>query len=149
MSRRLFECFQQGIKTVRRQHMHFVNQVDLEASTGWRVLHIIQQLPGVFDLGARCRIHLNQINKTALGDFLTGRTSTTRTSANPLLAVQALSQNPGDCRFTNAPGAGEQVGMMQTLFIQSINQGAQHMLLPDHLVKKTGSPFTGKYLITH
>ena len=49
---RLFERFQQGVKTVARQHVHFVNQIDLKATARWRVLDVIQQVTGVFDFGA-------------------------------------------------------------------------------------------------
>ena len=49
---RLFERFQQGVKTVARQHVHFVDQVDLKATARRRILDVIQQVTGIFDFGA-------------------------------------------------------------------------------------------------
>ena len=70
--RRLFEGFQQCIETVTGQHVHFVDQVDLEAPTGRCVLHVFQQLAGVFNLGAAGGVDLDQVNKTPLVNFQTG-----------------------------------------------------------------------------
>ncbi|GAB4288788.1 MAG: hypothetical protein Kow0096_01400 [Thiohalomonadaceae bacterium] len=39
--------------------------------------------------------------------------------------------------------------MVQTIIVQGIDQGAQHMLLPHHGRKGAGTPFAGQDLITH
>ena len=49
---RLFERFQQGVKTVARQHVHFVDQIDLKAAARRRILDVIQQIASIFDFGA-------------------------------------------------------------------------------------------------
>lgn len=43
--------------------MDFIDQIDLEATAGRRVLDVIQQIAGIFDFGARGGIDLNQIDK--------------------------------------------------------------------------------------
>ena len=73
MRRRLFQCFQQCIETVLREHVHLVDQVHLVATTAGCVLHILQQLACVIDTGARRSIDLDQVNKTPLGNFPAGR----------------------------------------------------------------------------
>ena len=72
MLRRLFQRFQQRIEAVAGEHVHFVDQVDLEAPTGRCVLHVFQQLAGVFNLGAAGGVDLDQVNKTPLVNFQTG-----------------------------------------------------------------------------
>ncbi len=52
VGRRLFQGFQQGVERVTGEHVHFVDQVDLEAPTARRVLHVVQQFAGILDLGA-------------------------------------------------------------------------------------------------
>ncbi len=47
--------------------MHFVDQVDLKATSGRRVLHIVEQIAHIVDTCARGGIHFNQINKPTLG----------------------------------------------------------------------------------
>jgi len=68
--------------------MYFINQVHFETTMTGRVLHIIQQLTGVFDLGTRCRIHLNQVNKTSLGNIFAGTTHTTGFGSNTGFTIE-------------------------------------------------------------
>ncbi len=49
--------------------MDFIDQIDLEATAGRRVLHVIQQIAGIFDFGARSGIDLYQIDKAPLFYF--------------------------------------------------------------------------------
>src|SRR5690606_27744088 len=59
--RRLFEGLQQRIERVRREHVHFVDQVDLVAAARGGVLHVVEQLAGVVDLGARGGVDFDQV----------------------------------------------------------------------------------------
>ena len=61
---RFFKRFQQRIEAVPRQHMNFVNQINLEATLARRVLNVFQQLTGVLDLGSAGRVHFDQVNKS-------------------------------------------------------------------------------------
>ena len=62
MGRRLFQSLQQRVEAVVRQHMHFVNQIDLVARSRRGVLHVLKQFPRIFNFGLRCRIHLDQVD---------------------------------------------------------------------------------------
>ncbi len=48
----LFQRLQQRIERMRRQHVHFVDQVDLVAAAARQVLHVVEQVARVVDLGA-------------------------------------------------------------------------------------------------
>lgn len=43
--------------------MDFVDEIDLKAAAGWRVLDVVQQIAGIFDFGSRGGVNLNQIDK--------------------------------------------------------------------------------------
>ena len=49
--------------------MDFVDQVNLETASGWRILHVVEQFAHVIDPGARSRIDFDQINTASLVDF--------------------------------------------------------------------------------
>ena len=142
MGRRLFEGFQQGIKAVARQHMHLIDEIHLVAPAAGRVLHIFEQLAGIFNLGARCSIDFDEVDKTSLCNFHTRRTGATGLRADALLAVQAFSEDAGDSSFTHAAGTGKQIGVMQAIPIKGIDQRLEHMLLPDQLLDARWPPFT-------
>ena len=94
--RRLFQRLQQAVEGLLRQHVHLVDQIDLETPTGRRVLGIVEDLADVIDTGSRRRVHLQEIDKApgidrdGTGAFATGRGTDT------LLAVESLDENPRD-----------------------------------------------------
>ncbi len=145
----LFQGFQQRVEAVTGQHVHFIDEIDLEATTGRAVLHVVEQLAGIFHLGAGRRVNFQQIDKVALIDLAAGIADATRMAADPLLAVEALGQNTGDGGLADAAGAAQQIGVMQPSLIQGVGQGSQHMLLTYHLFKRMGAPFTRQNLIAH
>ncbi len=144
-----FKGFQQCVKAVTREHMHLVDQVDFKAPRRRCVLNVVQQLPGVLDLGTGSRIHFYQINESILCDRHTGTACTTGLRADARITIEAFGQNTGNSGFPHTPGTGKQIGMVQPVVIEGIDQGPQHMLLPNHLAKIARAPLAGQNLITH
>ena len=67
--RRLFERLQQRVERALRQHVHFVDQVDLEAAARRRVLRVVDQLAHVVDAGVAGGVDLEQIDEAARVDL--------------------------------------------------------------------------------
>ena len=95
--------------------MDFVDHVDLEATSGWRIHSVLEQLPHLVDLGIGRRINFKEVDKSATINFLTGRTGSTRRSGYPAFTIQRLCQYPGDCRFANTPCSSKKIGVMKPL----------------------------------
>ncbi|MCY1311089.1 hypothetical protein D9M70_613540 [compost metagenome] len=129
--------------------MHFVDQVDLVAAAAGRVLHVVEQFAGIFHLGAAGGVHFDQVDETALIDLPAHRALAARRGADAGLAIQAFGENARDGGLANAPGAGKEIGVVQALVVQCIDQGFQHMSLPDHFAERARTPFACKNLITH
>src|SRR5690606_33614179 len=64
-------------------------------------------------------------------------------------AVQALGQYAGDGCLAHAPRAGKQIGVVQTVVVQRVDQRLEDVLLPDHFAENAGAPLAGEYLIAH
>ena len=126
------------------ENVHFVDQVDLVAPAARRVLHVVEQLAGILDLGPARGVHFDQVDEAAFVDFATDRAFAARRGADPGLAVQALGQDPRDGGLADPAGTGEQVGMVQPLVVQGVDQSLEHMGLADHFTEGTGTPFTRK-----
>ena len=146
---RLFQSLEQRIKTVRAQHMDFVDQIDFEATTGRRILDVIEQLFGIFETGSTGRINLNQIDKPAFINLAARRTFATWLRGNTLFAVQTFGQNSSNRGLPYAASAGKQISMVEPIVIEGIHQRLQNMNLPHQLFKIAGTPFARKHLITH
>ena len=129
--------------------MHFVDQVDLEAPTARGILHVIQQLAGVFDLGTAGGVDLDQVDEAAFVDLPAHRTGAAGRGGDAGFAVQAFGDDTGNGSLAYATGAGKQVGMVQALVVQGIDQGLEHMGLADHFAERARTPFSCKNLITH
>jgi hypothetical protein len=114
-----------------------------------RVLDVVEQLSGVFDFGARCGIHFDQVNEATFGDGCAGGAFAAGYRTDALFAVEAFSKNACDGRFTDTTSPGEQVSVVQTLSVKGIDKGFEHVLLPHHFSEAPGPPFSRKYLITH
>ena len=48
---------------MRRQHVHLIDQIHFVATRCRGVLNVVQQLPGIVDLGSRRRIDLDEIDE--------------------------------------------------------------------------------------
>ena len=149
VGRRLFQRLEQGVERVGGEHVHFVDQVDLEAPTAWRVLHVIEKFAGIFDLGAARGVDLDQVDEAALVNLPAYRTRAAGRGRDTGLAVEAFGYDSCNGGLAHTPGAGEQIGVVQALVVQGIDQGLEHMGLADHFAERARTPFTCKNLITH
>ena len=129
--------------------MHLVDEVDLVAAARRRVLHVVEQVTRVLDLGARSGVHFDQVDETPVVDVATGRADAAGRGRDALLAIQRLGKNPGNGGLADAARAGEQVGMVQPVVVQRVHQGAQHVFLAHQVGEQAGAPLAGKRLITH
>ena len=123
--------------------MYFIDQVDLKATSGGRVLHIVEQVAHIVDACSRGGIHFNKINKAPLGNFCATGALATGYRANTGFAVEAFGEDAANGGFAHTASAGKQIGMVQTVIVQGVNQCLQHMFLPCHFGKRAWTPFTG------
>ncbi|MGY4449719.1 hypothetical protein ACVWZR_004379 [Bradyrhizobium sp. i1.3.1] len=68
--RRFLQRLQEGVERRRRQHVDFVDNVDLVAGAGRRVAHAVIDLADVVDAGVRGRVHLQHVHVPAFHDRL-------------------------------------------------------------------------------
>ena len=146
---RFLQGLEQGVEAVFREHVDFIDEIDLVPSGSGRILDVIHQVPGFIHLGPGCRVDFDQIDEPAFIDTRTGAALAARFGTDADLAVETLRQDPRQGRLAHAAGTAEQVGMVQSTGIQRIDQHLQDMALSHHIRKRTRPPFTRKNLITH
>ena len=104
------------------QHMHLIDEVYLKAPPARSILHIIEELAGIFDLCSRSRIDLYQVDESPLVNLHARVTLSTGNRTNPFLAIQTFCQYSSEGGFSHSTRTGEEIRMMQALIIQSIDQ---------------------------
>ncbi len=149
--RRLFQGLQERVERRGREHVHFVDDVDLVAGLHRGVAHAVQQFAHLIDLGARGGVQLQHVDVPALDD---------RTAMPPLdgevdgrlmhlvgLEVQRPGQQSGGGGLAHAADAGEHEGVGDAARREGVAQGAHHRLLADHVLEALGPVFAGQHHI--
>ena len=134
--RRLLQRLQQCVEGARRQHVDFVDDVDLVTGGGWQIAHAVDQLANVRHPGTARGVHLENVDVAVLADGDAVLAHTARFTGRPAGAVGADAvQRAGDdarrAGLADAAHAGEDERMGQTIGGDRVGQGADHRILTD------------------
>ena len=129
--------------------MHFINQVNFEATTSRGILNVIQQFSRIFHLSPAGGVDFDQINETALIDLRASGTGFTGFRRHALFTIEAFGQDSSKRRLTYSPGSCKQIGVVKTLIIKRIDQRFQNVALPGDFGKLLRAPFSGENLVAH
>jgi len=140
MGRRLFERLQQRVEGILRQHVHFVDDIDLVARRNRRVPHRLDDLAHIVDASVRRGVHLDDVDMPPLGDrharlAHAARIDRGTTGAVQADAVQRLGDQPCSRRFPDAAHTRHQECMCQPVALDRIAERAHHRVLPDKFRK--------------
>src|SRR6266700_1327334 len=102
--------------------MHFVDQIHLVASNGWRITGVIEDLAHVVDAGVRCGIELEQINKSPRVDIGAGRADTARRRRDALDAVKALGKYSRNGGLAHSARTCQEIRVMQSTTLDCVRQ---------------------------
>jgi hypothetical protein len=143
------ERLQHGIEGRSREHVDFVDDVDLEPPARRRVLRGLEELAHLVDLGVGRRIDLEQVDEAAGVDLEARRALAAGLRGDAGVAVEALREDPGERGLAHAAGPGEEVCVMQPVLLERMAKRAHDVLLPHQAAEIPRPPFPGKYLIAH
>ena len=147
--RRLLQRLEQCVEGMRREHVHFVDQVHLVAPARRRILNVVEQLARVVDLGARGRVDLEQIDEPARVDIATGAAFAAGCRGHASLAIERLREDARDRRLAHTARAREQERMVDAARVERVRERASDMILSDELIEFARSPFAGKNEVAH
>ncbi len=148
--RRLLQRLQHRIERGLRQHVHFVDQVDLEAPDRRHVARVVEHFAHVVDAGVGRGIELQQIYEAAGVDVHAGGAGAARLGGDAVGdAVEAFREDARDRRLADAARAGEKICVMKPVAAQRIGQRGHHVLLADQLPEGLRPPLAGECLVAH
>ena len=149
--RRLFQGLQQGVERGRRQHVHFVDDIDLVARLDRRIARAVQQLAHLIDLGAAGGVELQHIHVPAFdnGPAMAAFVAQGHRGAVNLvgLIVQGPRQQARCGGLADAAHPGQHKGMGNPTRRERIGEGAHHGLLADQILKGARPVFARQDLI--
>jgi hypothetical protein len=108
MGWRFLQGLEKGIERLRREHMDFVDNIDLIPAVARHVFHIFSKLADLVDASVGGPVDLKHINRHALGDFLAGGATIARSGGGALLAVYRLGEYAGNRGLADTSGASKE-----------------------------------------
>src|SRR5439155_27198238 len=147
--RRLLERLQEGVEGVLREHVHFVDDVDLEAAPDRLVRDRLHEVPHLVDLGVRGAVDLEHVEGTSLADLAAVRALVAGLLADPALAVERLREETRRRRLAHPPRPGEEEGVGDAARRDGGLERARHVLLADDLLEPLRSEPAREHLVSH
>ena len=150
---RLLQRLQKGVEGRIRQHVHFVDDVDLVARAGRGIAHAIVDLTDVIDAGVRGGVHLQHIHVPAFHDRLTMHAEHRHVDGRPFhraigqFVVERTRQNARSGGLADAAHAGQHPGLRNPPSLERIGQRPHHGVLADQMVEAAGAIFAGQHPI--
>ena len=123
--------------------MHFIDDVDLEAVTRWRVPGAFDDLPDLFDAIVGGAVDLQDVETRAGGDLHTSRTLATGGGGGPGGAVQCFGENSGGRRLAHAANTGEKEGVRRAVLLDGVSKRPGDRFLADDFFENFRSPLEG------
>ena len=147
--RRLFEGLEQGIERRSREHVNFVNDVDLKPGGGRSVSAGLPQLADLLDAIIAGAVDFENVQRPALGDFLAARVGVVEIHFRSAGAIEAFGKNAGDGGFASAARAAKEVGVSNALALDGLGEGLSDVFLPHNLGEALRAILPGYDLIGH
>ena len=130
--RRFLQSLEEGIESLRRKHVDFVDDVDLVPSCRGGIIDTVPQLADIIDAPVGRGVDLDHIQKGPVLDCLAGLADPAGTLALRK-AVQSLGQQPGGGRLAGPPGPAEQVGVAGRAGSDLVFQDSDNVFLAEKL----------------
>ena len=150
MRRRLLERLQQAVESLRREHVHLVDDIDLVARIGRAIAHALDDLSDVAYAGMGGGIHLDHIDMAALDDRLAmpahhGQIDGRAAAAIFQFMIEGARENAGGGRLADAAHPGEDIGLVHAPRGKGVADGAHHRLLADEIAEMLRPVFARKH----
>ena len=148
VARRLLQRLEQCVEGLAREHVDFVDDVDLEAAPRRPHRHVLAQLPDLVDAAVARRVDLDDVHVLPGGDRRAGVAGIARFRGRPGRTLQCLGEDPRRARLAHAAGAGEQVGVADPARRDRAGQAAGHVLLADEVGEQLRPIAPGHHLVS-
>ena len=149
MRGRLFQCLEQCVESIAREHVHLVNDIYLKARRDRRITHRLDNFAHIIDARVRGRVHLDHVHMPSSGNRRAWLALTAWADRWAALAIRAdaierLGNQPRGRGFADPAHACHQEGMGQPVTLDRIGQRAHHRFLTDQLGKGLRAIFARK-----
>ena len=137
---RLLKCLEQCVERLRREHVYFIDDVDLVVSRRRRELHGLAQVADLINAAIGCRVDLKHIHRRTIADGSAGVTDSTGCECRTLGAVQRTCKDLRRTRLARAARSCKEIGMARLSRRDCPCERTADMLLPHEIGEALRSP---------
>ncbi len=149
MRRRFFERLQKGVERRRRQHVHFVDEINFVTTLRRRITNVLAQLAHVLDAIVAGAIDLDHVEAVAAGDLAAIVALSAWRDGRSFEAIEGFGQNTRGRCFADAAWPDKQIRMRQPVLCDGVFQRTRDMRLPDEIVESLRPIFSCENFVTH
>ena len=122
-----------ALKAAVRQHVDFVDDVDLVARPAGPILDVAADVADVVDAAVAGAVDLEHVHVLAGGDAAADVAHAAGRRRRAVFAVERLGEDAGRRGLADAAGAGEEVGVGDAVALEGVGQGAGDGFLADEV----------------
>ena len=151
--RRLFQRLEERVEGRGREHVDFVDDVDLVARARRRIAHAVVDLAHVVDTGMGGGVHFQHVHVPAFHDGPAMHAQNRHVDGRPFhrsvrqFVIQGAGQNPRRGGLADPAHPGQDPGLRNSSGFERIRNGADHGLLADQIVKAGRAVFARQHPI--
>src|SRR5262249_22058447 len=118
-----------------RQHVDFIDDVNLEARPGRTVLNVLAEIPNLVDAAVAGAVDFQNVDILAGGDTPTNLALIAGRWRRAVYAIQRLGENPSGARLADSARPGEKIGVGNSIALQCIGQSLSDVFLTDNVLE--------------
>ena len=149
---RLFQRLEQRVERRRRHHVHFVDDVDLEARRHRGIAHRLGHLAHAVDAVVRRGVDLDHVDMPPFGDRPARLAHPARIDRRPTLpvrpdAIECLGDQPRGRRLADPAHPGQQERMGEATALDGVAKRGDHRILADQLAERLRPIFARQHAV--
>ena len=148
MCRRFFQGLQQRVKGLRRQHVHFIDDIDFVFSQQRRIRHLLDDLSDIVDAVVAGGVKFDDVRMISLQICQTVLAGIAGLFLK-ILAVDRFRKELCDRSLTGSSWSGKKIRMGDPVLFDRIQKRFYDVLLSDDLREFRRSVCPVQYLICH
>ena len=146
---RFLERLQQGVEGAGTEHVHLVDEVDLEWSARRRIRGIVAQFADIIDSVVARPVNLQDVQAAPFGNLLAGIAFATWCCRGTLRTIQRLGEEARRGGLADSTRTNKKISLRHASRGNGILQGARDVILAQHFLKSLRPVFPRKDTIAH
>ena len=146
---RLFESFQQRVRSFVGELVRFVEDHHFVAARGRSVTNHFAQLANLVDAAIGGGVDFENVERSAGGNFAAGVAGVVRLGGGTLHAVERLGEDARGGGFAHAAHAGKNVGVRDAIRFDGVRERLGDVLLADNFGECLRAIFSSDDFIAH